>query len=63
MKKRVVIIEDSVYLVSESQYSKLKKFEETNTDNDGFDLRMSDYLEINKKDYKYVGEIDYMFRI
>ena len=63
MKKRVVIIEDSVYLVSESQYSKLKKFEETNTDNDGFDLRMSDYLEINKKDYKSVGEIDYMFRI
>ena len=60
---KTIIIEDEVYSVSNSQYSKIKEFEKSNLDDNGFELRMSDFLENNKKKYKYIGNIDYMFRI
>jgi len=64
---RVIIIEDSVYKVSEKEYLKLRKMADESTYSDyPLNERLSDelnnYLDDNKSKYKLIGAVNFDWR-
>lgn len=61
---RIIIIEDTVYRVSEKKYKKILEVkEEAERLPFGSDLHLDEYLQFNKKNYKKIGVVDFDFRI
>ncbi|MGC4130498.1 MAG: hypothetical protein QM564_13320 [Bergeyella sp.] len=61
---RIIIIEDTVYKVSEKEYKKILEVQKE-ADNLPFggDLHMDEYLYSNKDKYKEIGVVDFDFRL
>jgi len=60
---RIIIIEGTVYRVTEGQFKDIQKISEINNDHHNDELVVSEYLEENKHNYTLLGEIDYDFRL
>ena len=62
---RLIIIEDTVYKCSERTYKQIKLKEDTLSKNEeyGWEVEMDDYLVEIKDKLKYLGMVDYDFRL
>lgn len=62
---RIIIIEDTVYKCSEKVYKEIKHKEESlSKERDyGWEIEMDDYLISIKDKLKYLGMVDYDFRL
>ena len=60
---KVIIIEDSVYKVTEKQYVAIKEVESSLSDDFDLEARLNDFLQDNIKDYIWVGSIHFQFRL
>jgi hypothetical protein len=56
---KVIIIENTVYKVSERHFKEIKNAEIKYTE----EVEMSDWLHDNKYKYKVIGDVDYDFRL
>ena len=63
---RVIVIERTVYKVTEKQFEEIRKIE-SDIHKNGYhldnDIKVSDYLESNKHLYEEIGIVDYDFRL
>ena len=57
---KVIILESTVYQITEVQFKQLKKVENDHPKND---MKLYDYLEQNKSKYKLVGDVNFDFRL
>lgn len=62
---RIIIIEDTVYKCSEITYKQIKLKEDNLSKNKeyGWEVEMDDYLTYIKDKLKYIGVVDYDFRL
>jgi len=60
---RIIILEDHVYKVTEKQFKAIKTFEASLEDDNSFEGKMDDFLENNRKDYRFLGRVNFDFRI
>lgn len=61
---KIIIIEDTVYKVSEKEYKKIIEVrEEAERLPFGGDLHLDEYLHFNKDKYKKIGVVELDFRL
>ena len=63
---RVVVIENTVYNITEKQFKQLKKVQD-DTLKHGYrpdnEMIIADYLDEHKHEYRLVGEVEFDFRL
>ena len=61
---RVILIEDTVYQVSEEEFQEIKETErQANNLPFGTDLHIDEVLHFEKENYKLIGVVDFEFRL
>jgi hypothetical protein len=61
--KRIVIIEDRVYSVTEKQFNAIKSKEASFKDSNDLEYELDLFFQNNVPLYKFLGRVDYQFRI
>lgn len=63
---RVIVFESTVYRVTEKQFAELQKMHYKFTKGGvtfDYDIKLSDYIESVKSNYKLIGDVEFDFRL